>query len=166
MAEKKKDKKYKLEIKDVLESIDRRDKNFYSNLSDEDKKGFVPFTALRFCSSVSGSKDITDYHLLATNEINKHFFELTSHPDLQWKLLTVVGLGTKQYHNWIGPMKRSKTSSMISELVRQIYPWWTDDEIDTYIRINSVDYFVDLAEQYNYDKKQIDQIKKELNEKG
>ena len=48
MAEKKKF----LDLKAMLSAVDRRDKEWYNKLSDDDKKLFAPFIAMRYVSNV------------------------------------------------------------------------------------------------------------------
>ena len=52
MAEKKKF----LDLKAMLSAVDRRDKEWYNKLSDDDKKLFAPFIAMRYVSNVKGDK--------------------------------------------------------------------------------------------------------------
>ena len=41
----------KLDIKRVLNAIDDRNYDFYSTLTDEEKKSFSPYVAMRFASN-------------------------------------------------------------------------------------------------------------------
>ena len=59
----------KIPLNDVLNAIDRRDYNWYSNLPDEQKKKWSSWLFLRYASSVKGSG--AEDALLNTNEFVK-----------------------------------------------------------------------------------------------
>ena len=55
--------------------FDKKDREFYNNLTAEEKKKFSNFLMIRYGSSVQGSADLQHFYLVATNErLNKHFF--------------------------------------------------------------------------------------------
>ena len=39
-------------LKDIMAAIDKKDRKFYNNLSDEQKKAFSAWMMMRYCSSV------------------------------------------------------------------------------------------------------------------
>ena len=49
-----------LPLKDVMAAIDKKDRNFYTNLSVEQKKAFSAWMMMRYCSSVQG-RDAANY---------------------------------------------------------------------------------------------------------
>ena len=61
---------YKLDIMSVLEAIDTKQTSFYNNLTEEERKGFVPLIALRWLSAVSDrNAALQRYQLLAANDL-------------------------------------------------------------------------------------------------
>jgi hypothetical protein len=111
---------------------------------------------LRFGASVSGSADMQAYYLMATNEnVNKHFFEINKHPELQWLCCTTVspGLG-QQFHYWLGS-KKSEGSNKIHKFLLEAYPNLKLDEIELLEAINDTESFKDLARKQGYSDKQI-----------
>ena len=58
-----------LPLKDVMAAIDKKDRNFYTNLSAEQKKAFSAWMMMRYCSSVQG-RDAANY-IYMTNELNR-----------------------------------------------------------------------------------------------
>ena len=60
-------KKPQLPLKDVMAAIDKKNKSFYTNLSDEQKKAFSAWMMMRYCSSVQG-KHAANY-IYMTNEL-------------------------------------------------------------------------------------------------
>jgi hypothetical protein len=117
--------------------FDRKDRTFYNNLTDEERKKFSTFLMIRYGSSVQGSRDLQEFYLIATNErLNKHFFALGQHPKLQWLLATTVspGMGTHR-HQWIAPKKKEAGASARRKQLAVRYPTYKDDEIDVMMQI-------------------------------
>jgi len=107
MAEKKKF----LDLKVMLSAVDRRDKEWYNNLSDDDKKLFAPFIAMRYVSSVKGDSFFQEHYLEMTNEfVNKHHWSLSkNHKGLLWKLMAMTGAYENFFHQYIAaPKKQTK----------------------------------------------------------
>ena len=101
----------KLDIAYELPRLDAKDRNFYDDLSEEEKKKFSNFLMIRWGSSVQGSKALQEFYLISTNErLNKNWYACSKHPQLQWLMATSVspGMGT-QRHNWIGMKKKEPT---------------------------------------------------------
>lgn len=122
-------KSYKLDLVSVLQAIDRKDLDFYANLSDEEKKAYAPLVLMRYMSSLTDQNRNSPYAILATNDlVNIGFWNLSKHPELQHMLLCLTGLGGKQYRPWI-PLKRKKTSNKIDEWIRSHLPELDDDEL-------------------------------------
>ena len=92
--------------------LDRKDRDFYDGLTDEERKKFSNFLMLRWGSSVQGAQEMQEYYLQSCNHyLNKHFFAINRHPKLQWLCATAVspGLGT-QRHQWISPKKKDDSA--------------------------------------------------------
>lgn len=127
----------KLSINNEMAVFDRKDRTFYDNLTDEERKKFSTFLMIRYGSSVQGSRDLQEFYLIATNErLNKHFFALSQHPKLQWLLATTVspGMGTHR-HQWIAPKKKEAGASARRKQLAVRYPTYKDDEIDVMMQI-------------------------------
>lgn len=148
----------KLSIKSETAALDRKDKNFYDSLTDEEKKKFSPYLMLRYSASVDASPDMQAWYLMVTNErVNKHFFEVstTQHKKLQWLMCTTVspGLGG-QRHYWLGTKKSEKDNKAIRFLT-ELYPTAKPDEIELLAELNSKQDLKDLARELGWDEKRI-----------
>lgn len=122
----------KLPLAQILNALDRKDRNYYKNLSDEDKKQ-VPFVPLlRYMSSVKGTAMEEQYNLLATNsKVNKNFFDISAkdHGNLLWLLLTTVSLNIgSQYHEWIAFKKGPQNKK--AKLLMTFHPAMKEDEVE------------------------------------
>lgn len=121
----------KLDLGLVLNALDRRDLQFYSRLTDDDKKHYSPYMLLHYMSSVTDQSEMTDYAVIATNDlVNIGFWNLGKHPELSHLLLCVAGLGSKQYRPWLTTKKKKSSSNIIIDtwLIEQ-NPDLNDDEL-------------------------------------
>ena len=128
----------KLSIQNEMAQFDRKNREFYDELTDEERKKFSNYLMIRWGSAVQGSRELQEFYIIATNErLNKRFFDINRHPRLQWLTATTVspGLGT-QRHQWIAPKKKEAGASGIRKQLAELYPHLKDDEIELMSRIN------------------------------
>ena len=121
----------KLNIANEMRQFDRKNRDFYNELSDEERKKFSNFLMLRWGSAVEGSRELQEFYVIALNErFNKHFFTLSRHPALQWLCATTVSpdMGTPR-HTWIAPKKKEPGASGIRKQLAELYPHLKDDDI-------------------------------------
>jgi len=114
----------KLTIANEMAQFDRKNREFYCDLTDEERKKFSNYLMIRWGSSVHGSRDLQEFYVIATNErLNKHFFAVNKHPHLQWLMATTVspGMGTHR-HQWIAPKKKDGGSNEIKKQLMELYP--------------------------------------------
>lgn len=140
----------KLSIHNEMAQFDRKNRDFYDELTPEERKKFSNYLMIRWGSSVQGSRDLQEFYLISTNErLNKRFFDISQHPKLQWLSATTVSpdMGTHK-HQWIAPKKKEAGASSIKKQLAEIYPHLKDDEIDLLAKITT--------------KKEIDEHLKEL----
>jgi hypothetical protein len=143
----------KLSIANEMTQFDRKNREFYDELSDEERKKFSNYLMIRWGSAVQGSRELQEFYVIATNErLNKRFFDINRHPRLQWLCATTVSpvLGT-QRHVWIAPKKREAGATGIRKQLAEIYPHFKDDELDVMTRITTAKEIADyqrLSAQY------------------
>ena len=129
----------KLSIQNEMMCFDRKDRDFYSSLTDEERKKFSNFLMIRWGSSVQGAAELQHYYLQSSNHyVNKHFFTINRHPKLQWLCATAVspGLGT-QRHQWIAPKKKEAGVSGVQKQIAELFPHLKDDEVELMGKINT-----------------------------
>ena len=129
----------KLTIANEMRQFDRKNRNFYDELTDEEKKKFSNYLMIRWGSAVEGPQDLQEYYVIATNErLNKHFFAVNKHPKLQWLMATSVSPDTGVHrHPWIAPKKKEAGLSAKRRALMAIYPNYKDDEIDVMAQITT-----------------------------
>jgi hypothetical protein len=152
----------KLSIKSEMSAFDRKDRNFYDSLTDEEKKKFSPFLMIRYGATVTGNPDLQAYYLMSCNErLNKHFFDVNTaqHKKLQWLLATTVSPGMgNQYHQWIAPKKKNNDNKSI-KFLRELYPHLKEDDLKLMSELNNKDDLKAYAKGMGWADKD---IKKEL----
>lgn len=144
----------RLSIANEMRQFDRKNRNFYDELTPEERKKFSPYLMIRWGSSVEGSRDLQEFYVIATNErLNKHFFSVSAanHKKLQWLLATTVSpdMGTPR-HPWIAPKKKESGASARRKVLQEIFPHYKDDEIDVMMALVTEkeinDYFKSLGQ--------------------
>lgn len=122
-----------------MAQFDRKNRTFYDELTDEERKKFSNYLMVRWGSSVHGSRELQEFYVIATNErLNKHFFAVNRHPRLQWLMASTVspGLGT-QRHQWIAPKKKETGSNEIKKTLMELHPNMKPDDIDVLARLTT-----------------------------
>lgn len=147
----------KLPLNDVLNAMDRRDFNWYANLSDEHKKMWSSWLFLRYASSINGKS--RDDALLNTNEfVNKHYVDLYKHDELMWKLFCLTGSGKKEFHQWIKAPNSKKKTDKVSEFISEVYPHLKNDEVELFMEINDENEIRQLALDVGKSEKELEEI--------
>ena len=116
-----------------MAQFDRKNRDFYDSLTDEERKKFSNYLMIRWGSSVQGSQELQEFYVVATNErLNKHFFTVNRHPKLQWLMATSVSpdMGTHR-HQWISPKKKDGASNSTQKQLSQLFPTMKSQDIAT-----------------------------------
>ena len=152
----------KLSIKSEMSAFDRKNREFYDSLTDEEKKKFSPYLMIRYGATVTGNADLQAYYLMSCNErLNKHFFDINTaqHKKLQWLLATTVSPGMgNQYHQWIAPKKKTTDNKSI-KFLRDMHPHLKEEDLKLLSEINDKDDLKEYARGLGWADKD---IKKEL----
>ena len=145
----------KLSIQNEMACFDRKDRDFYNSLTDEERKKFSNYLMIRWGSCVQGSRELQEFYVIATNErLNKHFFAINRHPKLQWLCATTVspGMGTHR-HQWITPKKKNGGTNEVKRILMEIMPTAKMTDIETLAAITDKKELKELLREYgNSDK--------------
>lgn len=147
----------KLNIGNEMREFDRKNRAFYDSLTEEEQRKFSPYLMVRWGSAVTGSRELQEFYVIATNErFNKHFFSINTarHKKLQWLMATTVSpdFGT-QKHIWIAPKKRESGASAKRRQLAEIFPHYRDDELDVMMTVVDQREIDDWFKQAGQDKK-------------
>jgi len=114
----------KLSIKNEMRQFDLKNRDFYTSLSDEERRKFSTYLMIRWGSAVQGSRELQEFYVISTNQrLNRHFFAVNRHPQLQWLMATTVSpdMGTFD-HPWIAPKKKEAGSNEVKKMLLDLYP--------------------------------------------
>lgn len=107
----------------ALAAIDAKDYDYFSRLTTEQQRKFVPYMMLMWTSAVQAGQDLGDYYLRSTDlAANKYYFHeaITDHPQLQWQMLCAASPGMgKQRHQWIPHLSAKKSNLQESLSARE-----------------------------------------------
>ena len=151
-------------FKDILPALDRGDKQYYSKLTEEERKGVSPWILMRWMTSVQNDND-QPTSLIAVNTIVNHNFShlgakaslgKQGHPELQWKLLAMCGTGTVR-RKFIKP-GRGQTKSKLEEELGKFYTSLNTEELELVLKLNTPEQLREFFKDNGYDDKTIEEI--------
>lgn len=172
-----------------LTAADLGDLNYYDSLGETDEEKDKNFKGdaiqmLRWMATVgspdwgkwnaNGRKgrppikdnDMTAYHIIMTNELaNQGFWDIQHHPELQYKLITSVGVGIKQEHHWLDMPGKKHKRSRLYELIVQKHPNINDLEYQILVESMTEKDISDLGKDLALDDKAIKEYVKEFKKK-
>ena len=121
-----------------MAQLDTKNRKFYDELNEEERKKFSTYLMLRYAASVEGGPDIQEWYLRVTNErINANFFDLGKHPKLQWLLCTTVSPAMgQQRHYWQASKKKEGSNSKALKFLTKLYPHLRTDELELLAELN------------------------------
>lgn len=128
----------KLSINNEMAQLDTKNRAFYDELNEEERKKFATYLMLRYTASVEGGPDIQEWYLRVTNErVNANFFDLGKHPKLQWLLCTTVSPAMgRQRHYWQASKKKESGNSKALKFLTKLYPHLRTDELELLAELN------------------------------
>ena len=148
----------KLAINYEMARLDAKDRGFYDDLNEQEKKDFSTFLMLRYGSSVtSGPVELQKYYVQSCNEqLNKHFFDIPKgHEKLKWLLATCISPGMgNQRHEWIG-FKGKESKDKRANLLSKIYPDAKMRDMEVLSKTMSIVELQDLLRGLGWDDKAI-----------
>lgn len=139
-----------------MQAFDRKDRAYYDNFTDDDRKKFSTYLMLKYGANVKGSSELQAYYLMATNErVNKNFFDLNKHTKLQWLSCTTVSPAMgMQFHYWLNG-KKKEGDNKAQKFLAELYPNMKTDEIELLAKLNDKRDLTDLARELGFDDKSI-----------
>jgi hypothetical protein len=150
----------KLSLNNELSQLNQKNRNFFDELTDEEKKKFSTYLMMKYSANVEGPSELQEWYLRASNErVNQHFFDLGHHPKLQWLLCTSVSPNMgNQRHYWLANKKKT-SNSKVTKFLSKMYPAMKNDEIELLVNLNSIKDIKELAKSFGMSDSD---IKKEL----
>lgn len=159
-------KKYKIDLfSQVLPALDRKDYDFYKNLTEEQKSEIDIWMVMRWLASFENDNDTAQNIILINEIVNNNFSSLsprkmagfTGHKELQWMLLASCGSKRQKRRKFIKPAKGS-IKNHLEEIIIQIFPHFKQQDIDLFLKINTNDDIVSMLKENGFDDKTINEI--------
>ena len=149
-------KAYKLDICQVLDRINRNDRFYYRNLSDEDKKEIKMVVLMRWLSGTRTPLQIELLNQIVNPVVYDRSFR--QHPELIWFLLTICRGNTR--YQWMKKKPKTRLSIPI-EIIKRHYGYTTKDATEV-LPILTNDDIINMAEELGIEDKELKDLKKEL----
>lgn len=93
---------------DALAAIDRKDYDWWSNLTPEQQRKWSPYMMVLWTSAVRAGADLAGYYVRSVDHYaNTHMFNecVVNHPQLQWYMLCAASPGCGVHrHLWTGSL--------------------------------------------------------------
>lgn len=149
----------KLDLFKYLGSLNKKDRDAYEKLSEEEQKQVAPVLILRW---LSGTNDELQIQLL--NEfLNPYVFPLYKHKELLSKLSVVSTSGSNPRVTWIkSQSKKTSKTPLALEVVKDYFGYSTEHAVDA-MKLLEARSIVAYAEQLGRQPDEIKKIQKELN---
>lgn len=151
----------KLDIINEMAQLDLRNRGFYDELNDEERKKFSTYLMLRWGSVVNGIPELQQYYLQAMNErVNKRFFDINKHPKLQWLLLTTVSPSMgKHRHEWMAYSGKTAKNKRAQKML-ELYPHIKTDEAELLAATITDEHYKAMLVELGYSDKEIKEAMK------
>jgi hypothetical protein len=142
----------KLDIFEILKNIDNFDLEFFSNLTEEQRKSIQPLTIMRWLSGTKDTKQINRINSI----LNPFVFSLYKEKELLIRLLLCCSTSKKTYF-WNKRIKQDR-SSIRCNIIQDYYNC-TYKEALLYEKNISHDDLMLMAEELGLDSEQIKKLK-------
>ncbi len=142
-----------LDIGRVLKAVDSKDYEFYTNLTDDEKKAFNPFVLIRFVSNVKGDFETQAWFIEMANEcVNKNYWILNKdHKELLWKLYAAIGVGFKCNYSYLKVTKRDSVDKF-EKLIADLNPAMKLSDVKLLASMMTVKERAEMLDSMGFDK--------------
>jgi hypothetical protein len=145
----------KLDISRELNAVNRRDHNFYKNLTEEEQKAFSPYILMRYVSNPQTDPDTYEFVLERVNDlVNINHWTLSKgHKHLLWELFASCGVGVNLRYTYLKANTKEKAKK-IEKLLEELYPAMKLADIKVLASMMDKKDCDELFDKMGFDKKQ------------
>lgn len=151
-----------IKLADLFGAVNRKDRDWWERLSDEQRKKFSSWLYSRYMSIVRHSNpDMHRYYVLSANkELNKDLSKLTkNHAKLIYLLMTTMANEfTRADHQYIPPLKKNKADKTTNNKMRilsELNPSSKDSDLETLATVMDDSEFEELLVSHGWETKKI-----------
>ena len=150
--------KHKVNIFKVLGGINKKDREFYTSLSDEEQKCVHPLVLMRWMSGVKSKLQI----MMLNEYPNKYVFSLANHKKLLMDTLIASSPGHFTKYNWTKAKGKSDSKTpLLLKVVKEVYNYSSAKAHDV-IPLLDDETLLEMASDLGRQPPEIKDIKKEL----
>jgi hypothetical protein len=151
-------KEFALDIFHLLGQIDKNQTQFFSSLSDEQKKGYAPLIAMRWMAGTTDNRQI-----LYLNElVNPFVFTIGDHKELLYKLQCAASSKIPRRYTWMTAKSTSGAKKDKALDVIMQYHNYGVREAKSVRRLVSNDDIIAMAEELGFQKDELAKLKKDI----
>lgn len=151
-----------IKLADLFGAVNRKDRDWWERLSDEQRKKFSSWLYSRYMSIVRhNNPDMHRYYVLSANkELNRDLSKLTkNHTKLIYLLMTTMANEfTRADHQYIAPLKKNKADKKTNNKMRvlsELHLGSKDSDIETLASVMTDEEFEELLVSHGWDIKKI-----------
>lgn len=151
-----------IKLADLFSAINRKDRDWWDQLSNDQRKKFASWLYSRYMSVVRhNNPDMHRYYIMASNiTLNRDLSKLTkNHTKLIYLLMTTIpNEFTRCDHQYIPPLKKNKADKKTNNKLRlliELNPSAKDSDLETLAMVISDSEFEELLASYGWDPKKI-----------
>lgn len=148
----------KLDIFDVLNNISTKNTQYFSDLTPELQKQYVPFVITRWLSGTTDKRQV----YLINEVVNNYTFSLQQHKQLLHYLMTICTSGNQKRYAWNKLPSKATTSKPLTTQVVADYFKYSIKDAKQVLHLLSKEQIIACAEQLGRQNDEITKIKKEL----
>jgi len=151
-----------IKLADLFGAVNRKDRDWWERLSNEQRKKFSSWLYSRYMSIVRhNNPDMHRYYVLSANkELNKDLSKLTkNHAKLIYLLMTTMANEfTRADHQYIPPLKKNKADKTTNNKMRilsELNPSSKDADLETLATVMDDSEFEELLVSHGWETKKI-----------
>jgi hypothetical protein len=150
-------KKKKLDIFRVLKALDNKDVNFFSSLTDDEKKDLQPFLVARWLSGTYSKQQV----YLINEVANEYLFSLYKHKELLWYLMTMCTTGKLQRYAWNKSVANTSSTPIAVNIIKQYFGYCRKDA-ERVVKILAPHTIEEMAMDMGWQDDDLNKARKEL----